>query len=56
LLDDMAAVVSAVITPANDALVSFYLLAERVLPARKYDTHGRSAAMKTEDVLVVEEM
>jgi hypothetical protein len=40
LFDNVSAVVPAVVTPADDALVSFYLLTEGVLSARKYDTHG----------------
>ena len=41
LLDHMAAIISTVVTSADDALVALYLLAEGVLAARKYDTHGR---------------
>lgn len=40
LFDDMARVVSAVITPADDPLVALYLFAKCVFAAREYQAHG----------------
>ncbi len=39
-LDDVAAVVAAVVATADDTLIALDLLAERVLAAREDDTHG----------------
>lgn len=38
--DDLAAVVSAVVALADDALVALNLFAEGVFAAGKYNTHG----------------
>lgn len=38
-LDDVAAVVAAVVAPADDALVALDLLAEGVLAAREDEAH-----------------
>lgn len=40
-LDDVTVVVSAVVALAYDPLVPLDLLAEGVLAAREYQTHGR---------------
>jgi len=48
LFDDMPTIIATVIATADNAFISFYLLAEGMLSARKYDTHGWSAMEWTE--------
>lgn len=45
-LDDGARVVAAVVAATHDTLVSLHLLAERVLAARKYETHGGGLVLR----------
>jgi hypothetical protein len=56
LLDDVTAVVAAVVTSTDDAFVAIHLLTEGVLSARKEEEHGGSTPGRARSAMLVEQI